>query len=645
MSLPARLPLIFLLSALLSACASSPEYPRVPPIPGQDLNQIQALLEQAAEASPEESAQLRMDAASLMIAEQRLDEAREIAASLTPHILGDDNRARYALLQAELALGRNNVLAFTWLDHPSLLAVDNSSIRVNALSLRARALHQTGSSPAAIDELILALELAHADQRETVEQQLWNTLLEMDLNELQESREYHNLAYLDAWVELAEILKKPASLSNQLERINQWSENWPFHSGQQKLTEIEEIIRESATNQPNHIALLLPQSGQLEQAGDAIRDGFMAAYYAAAADGRELPQLSFYDSEQNTPNQLINQAINDNVEMLIGPLRKQQVSEFASQPLLPLPALTLNYSNDAHVATDGLFQFGLAAEDEARQAARRGRQEGYERAVVITPKTAKGSRVAAAFVDEWVTHGGTVVDQRQFTGKNDYRQVVGSLLGIDKSRTRARLLSTVIGEAPEFDPRRRQDIDMVFMSVSAEQGRILKPTLAFQYAGKLPVISTSSIYSGRRDQTRDKDLDGIKFTSYHWLLEDSDPLMRQIRARWPQANGSYAELYALGADAFLLYSRVRQMSRIEGIELEGTTGTLSMDEQQHIVRELSWHQFRNGIPVQLEELPPLVPPHTEVIDGMDSETELQPGTAGGEIGTGFSSAPGLAPIN
>ncbi|RRJ85353.1 penicillin-binding protein activator [Aestuariirhabdus litorea] len=645
MSPSVRLPILLLLSALLAACASSPDYPKVPPLPGQDLNQIQALLNRAEEAAPEESARLRMDAARLMIAEQRLDEARTLAASLFPHQLNNENKARYALLQAELSLGRNNVLAFTWLDHPYLLAAEESDIRVSASALRARALHLTGNSAAAIDELMLALELVSADQRAAIEQQLWSTLLEMDLAELQQSRDYHNQPYLTAWIELAEILKKPASLASQLERINQWASSWPTHSGQEMLVEIEQIIRESAANQPKHIALLLPQSGNLQAAGDAIRDGFMAAYYSAAETGAELPTLSIYDSEQSTVTQLINQAINDGVEMLIGPLRKGQVDELAAQPLLPLPTLSLNYSSDPQVASEGLFQFGLAAEDEARQAARRGRQEGFDRALVLTPKTPRGTRIADAFAQEWVSHGGALVDQRQFTGENDYRQVVGSLLGIDQSRGRARRLANLIGESPVFEPRRRQDVDMAFIAASAEQGRILKPTFAFQYASQLPVFSTSSIYTGQTDAARDKDLDEIKFTSYSWLLADSHPLMKRIRAQWAQANGNYGRLYALGADAFLLYPRVRQMSRIEGIELDGATGTLRMSPQQRIVRELGWYQFKNGRPVHLEELPPLAAPVTESMDAMDTETEVQPGTVGGEPGSELSPAPGFAPVN
>ncbi|MCL6415922.1 penicillin-binding protein activator [Aestuariirhabdus sp. Z084] len=640
-----RLAFVSVLSLLIAACASGPDYPRVPPLPGQDLDQIQALLDQAEEAPPAQSAQLRMDAASLMISEQRLDEARQIAAELTPHKLDRNNRARYALLQAKLALGRNNVLAFTWLEHPSLLSIDNTDLRIESLQLRARALHMTGSSMAAIDDLLIALELANADLRANVEEQLWNTLLEMDLGELEQARNYHNLNYLDGWIELTEIVKKPASLANQLQSIATWSQNWPTHSGIRKLAELETIIRDSAANQPTHIALVLPQSGKLEKAGNAVRDGFMAAYYNAAQEGDQLPQLRFYDSGQSTANQLINQAISDGVEMIIGPLRKNAVNELAQQPLLPLPALTLNYSSDTQTTTDGLFQFGLAAEDEARQAARRGRQEGFERAVILTQKTARGTRVANAFAKEWAAHGGTVIDQRQFTGDNDYRQVVGSLLAIDESRGRARRLAAQIQESPEFEPRRREDIDVVFVFASPQQGRILKPTLAFQYAGNLPVLSTSSIYSGKPNNSRDKDLDGIKFTGYDWLLNNSHPLMQQIRKRWSQAEGSYAGLYALGADAFMLYSRVRQMNRIEGIELDGATGNLRMNKQQHIVRELSWYQFRDGAPHALESLPPLNQPAKEAIDGMDPETALQQGPASGGRGPELSPAPGFAPVN
>lgn len=620
--------LCLLIILFISACSSTSKHSEAPPQQLLDASSVESLLAQAETAPAEQQASLIMMAARLLIEDNQHDQARELASRLTPHTLSPDNRARYALLQAELALGKNDVLAFTWLDHPSVLGNNNPEIRAYAHALRAQAFHANGNSTAAIDELMMAIVIADSSRLPQLEKQLWDTLLEMDLRQLQEVREYHQNPYLTGWVELAEIIKKPSSLANQLLRIQQWSAKWPDHNGLHKLEELEQIVRETATNQPKHLAILLPQTGRLKNAGDAVRDGFMAAYYAAAEQGDEVPKITLYNSDQQTVLQLINQAMSGGADMIIGPLGKQQANAMASQTLLPLPTLTLNYSSNPETPPEGLYQFGLAAEDEARQAAHRAQQEGFKRAAILTPKTAWGKRVALAFIDEWTSLGGIVISQGQFTGENDYRQVIGSLLAIDKSRARARRLSQVIGSKVEFEPRRRQDVDMIFLAATPQQGRIARPTLAFQYASDLPVLSTSSIYSGSINPAKDKDLGKIKFTGFHWLLDQDNAQINNIQHIWPHAKGSYAGLYALGADAYLLHSRIRQMTRIEGIQLEGASGTLSMDSNQRIERTLSWYQFKNGTPIALEELA-FTPSQKDPKHAMDAETTLQPGGSSG----------------
>ena len=64
-----------------------------------------------------------------------------------------------------------------------------------------------------------------------------------------------------------------------------------------------------------------------------------------------------------------------------------------------------------------------------------------------------------------------------------------------------------IGGPLQFDPRRRQDIDFVFLAADAKAGRLIKSQLKFHYSGDLPVYSTSSIYS--RDGRSDSDLDEL----------------------------------------------------------------------------------------------------------------------------------------
>ncbi|MCR3843466.1 penicillin-binding protein activator, partial [Pseudomonas aeruginosa] len=126
------------------------------------------------------------------------------------------------------------------------------------------------------------------------------------------------------------------------------------------------------------------------------------------------------------------------------------------------------------------------------------------------------------------------------------------------------------------------------------QARQIKPTLAFQYAGDLPVYATSHLYTGTNNPTQDQDLNGIRFCETPWLLNPSDPTRQQVAAQWPQANGSMGRLYAMGVDAYRLAPRLPELKAVPSLQIDGLTGTLSLNPTQRIERQLQWAEFRNG---------------------------------------------------
>ncbi len=118
--------------------------------------------------------------------------------------------------------------------------------------------------------------------------------------------------------------------------------------------------------------------------------------------------------------------------------------------------------------------------------------------------------------------------QQSFTGNNDFSEKISQLLAVDASDERKKALRALTGEAIEFESRRRQDVDFIFLSALSQAGRQIKPTLAFYYASDLPVYATSHIYSGEPAKTRDQDLNGISFTSMPWTLEQQNPLKSSL---------------------------------------------------------------------------------------------------------------------
>jgi outer membrane PBP1 activator LpoA protein len=146
----------------------------------------------------------------------------------------------------------------------------------------------------------------------------------------------------------------------------------------------------------------------------------------------------------------------------------------------------------------------------------------------------------------------------------------------------------------EFSARRRQDVDVVFLLArNGAEARSLKPLLAFHYAGSLPIYATSSIYNGVASAS-DRDLDGINLVEMPWLL-GSSPTIRAELAAGNTGTDTYARLNALGADAYLLQSRFRQLQAGPDALLRGNTGLLTLNRNLQVVRELPLATFDEGV--------------------------------------------------
>jgi len=250
-----------------------------------------------------------------------------------------------------------------------------------------------------------------------------------------------------------------------------------------------------------------------------------------------------------------------------------------------------------------LTQFGLAPEDEIEQAISLAWQAGHRNAALITPQSSDYQRLQLAFSENWIGRGGNLVSQSTFGGENDYADVIKRLMAIDSSESRRdRIVQLLPRSSVEFTPRRRNDIDFIFLIANPREGRQIKPTLAFYFAGDLPVYALPSIYDGLDNQGANQDLNGIVFPDAPWLLSNLDPLKTAAAASLRPAQGPVQRFRAMGIDSFRLYSRLQQFYEEDISSLLGATGILTMDSNGRIHRHLEVARFVDG-QATLEESP------------------------------------------
>ena len=588
------------LAALLAACASSPssslgELPRTPDA------SIEQLLEQAANSkTPEKAALLRLSAADLAYRQKDNARAARILEQVQLDTLKPAQQVFASPLSAELALSRNQPkAALTALSHPSLAHLNElpADLQARTRSAHAAAFEADGQTLAAAQERIALAPLLSGEAAAANNDAIWNLVAALPPEQLQTG----GSDTLGGWTSLALAVKSAGTLEQQQAAIDTWKAQNPNHPAALQLP--SPLVKlKSLTSQPlNKIALLLPQEGQLAGVARALRDGFMAAHFQAQQAGQNPPAIQVFDSSRLTSlDDFYRQAQAAGVQLVVGPLEKPLVKQLAAYPQLPIPTLALNYSDAGQNTPPQLYQFGLAAEDEAREVSRRAYADGKRRAVALVPSGEWGDRVLAAFRQDWEAKGGTLLAAERIAQPVALAQQIAELFQLRQSEGRAKSLQSTVGGNVSAQPSRRQDIDFIFLASTPQQAQQIKPTLNFQYAGDVPVYATSNVYSASGDVNQYNDMTGILFCETPWLLDTTNGLRQQVVRQWPQAAGSLGRLYAMGVDAYSLAPRLGQLKTLPDNRIEGLSGSLSMSPNQRIERQLPWAEFAGG---QVKRLP------------------------------------------
>lgn len=570
------------------------------------LDSISQLQARAQNSRSPQREQLLLEVARQLIAIDEYNAAEQSLSNIDTLILTNEHFINYTLIHSELALENDAYfLAKRILTNPRLEQQWQGLSPSTEITLRQRRadiyLLLGELSQSILERLQLLNVLSDRFAINLNQDILWQTLMSMPVSELKNNIRGQEHTQINGWYSLALLSKdNQSNLEKQQALINDWAMQWPEHPASMRLPNDLQLLQELINELPQQVAIILPEQGKLANAATAIRNGFMAAYYQSIAEGIHTPTLRFYDSSEDFMGQY-QQAIADGAQMIIGPLAKSNVSLLAEYEALPVPTLAVNYDDDNIEPAQKLYQFGLSSEDEARQVAQRAWVEGHRYAMIIHSEGSWGARSAAAFRDTWQKFGGNIVNQSAYSGKGDYSSVIKQALHIDRSQQRSRTVQNLLGITMESEPRRRQDLDMIFLAAKPSQARQIKPTLAFHYAGKLPVYATSHIYNGEEAPKNDRDLNGVKFVTLPWYFSSNSS--KKVINEVVNPVSSYQRLYALGVDGFKIYPRIKQLELVSQTRLYGMTGALSLNQQRQIKRELTWAQISAG---KVRELPKTV---------------------------------------
>jgi outer membrane PBP1 activator LpoA protein len=407
------------------------------------------------------------------------------------------------------------------------------------------------------------------------------------------------------WLEVGQIAadvgRSPLNATAMIER---WRQRYPGHPASTivGVEILDPAARPGASAMQGAsisgpVALLLPLA---DYRAALVRDGFQA-FISRTADAA-MSDVRVYDTSLMPVDSALQRAVAEGATFIVGPLTREEVQTAAQLRPLHVPMLLLNTL--AGGGTSGTWQYALSPEDEARQIARQIAGAGGRHVAVLTPAGDWGQRVAAAFTEELVLSGGSVLAEGIY-GANNIEATITRVLGVDASRQRRDRVQSLLGTRVQYEEQPSPDLDAVFAAGYEQLAlRQMRPFLRQYNAATLPTYMTSDGVGEERSTNR--DLDGMRLLETPWMLDAVGPAYdaRTTTERsWSGRGGSRDSRYfAFGYDAAMLAATLRRGTVTW--PLQGVTGRLNLTPDGRVERQLNWARVRDGV---VESSDPLAP--------------------------------------
>lgn len=584
-------------ATLLASCATQSDYStRVSPAATD-------LLVQAAQTSGAESQQYQILAVNQLLDDKNLNDAEQLLKKISRTPIDPTLNPQKLIVEAQLYLELNRPkTTISLLSRVENVGMLPMPLQFAYYTTKIQAyLRNNQAAESTLTRMSFDSLIQDDTQRLQNENIIWNFLQNSSIQQLNTLQFKTANATKKAWIQLALITKKYLNNTTELvKQLGNWQAENPGHPANAILPEQNQLAALMNDTPPTQVALLIPLHGPYAKMGEAIRDGFMTAFYQNAGKLKTNPSIKFYDTAQTDDiNALYNQAIQEGADFVVGPLIKQNVNTMTDHSA-PVTTLLLNYS-DEHPLPNNFFEMGFSPQQAAIQAAKFAWQHNHQHILLIYPNDEKSIDTVDAFSKTWTTYGGKIAQRLILNTNQSLATTIQAAMNITQSDARAKQLQDELNEKLKATPRPRKDIDAIFLIAPSAEARQILPLLHFYYAGNIPVYAIATIYSGYPSPTSDHDLNGVYFDDMPFIISAAPGIIQlrnKILSLWKTNYQANNRLYALGIDAYTLTLLLPHLRILPNIGMQGVTGTLFLQDQT-IYQQLGWARFVAGRPVEI----------------------------------------------
>ncbi|PKF79210.1 YraN family protein [Vibrio sp. vnigr-6D03] len=574
------------LAVTLAACSTTSQTPVNIDVTQDPTQSAQAYVMQADSAKGGTQNDLLIMALKAALQENDLVRADHLVKRLSKQALSPVQMAEWQISRAQLLFRTGEIQsALQQLNYQPWWELNNAQWS-EYHEFRAQLFELLSDHLNASREYIAANQYSFEDAQVRNHQNIWlnlSTYSEYDITSLQvEDGE----SELQGWLQLAVYMKtisgNPAQLKSTLET---WFAANPEHPANIYTPDDVQAILALEIIKPTNTGLVLPLSGKYGKQGQLVRDGFIHAMMDDF-NREDMATLTVLDSAALSTDEIQQELEKRHVDFVVGPLVKDKVEVLQQSTQLPMLALNIP---DAKLPETRVCYFTLSPEQEVAQAAKYLFANGFQYPLILAPVGGFGERVTQAFKSEWEKYSKNPAAFSYFGNKSQLQKNINSVFGLADSQARIAQLNRLINIQTESQPRSRRDIDAVYVVAKSSELTLIKP---FIEVAINPDTTPPKLFSNSRSNSGKKrqyeDLSGVVYSDIPMLIEQNSALKAQLEENWPKSGNVEKRLHALGMDAYKLILELPQMKVMPEYSVKGQTGTLTINNECVVQREVSW---------------------------------------------------------
>lgn len=315
--------------------------------------------------------------------------------------------------------------------------------QIDLFLIYARVLEDEGDIRTALRILILADERLTAKEGAENQKQILRLLETLSVEELLREARLAPDLYMRGWYDFAML----HHLDNNYGRANAqavWRRQYKRHPGNRYLSFINErqaeVIKIADTPENKNelrVSFLLPFGDEtLGVISDAIVDG----YREMAKDSKiRVGILRLDTASSRSMADLYAQAVSEESDIVIGPLRKDQVQElYAAVKNLKVPVIALNDIGGRNRKRDNFYILSSNFEKNAEFAANVAWDHQCRNvAVIAQDESLLAERGQRAFINAWDDLGGKIVASERLTKDKKLTEWISGILDVDNQEVDA----------------------------------------------------------------------------------------------------------------------------------------------------------------------------------------------------------------